>query len=103
MPRRFASSAASKASVGASPLVAPAILKESLSKLEKLDDEDDSIIKSEETQDGNEASEGTQKCISLPAETGVTSNDKHKEEKCVEIKANESDNESQDDIKWEQK
>ena len=101
LPRRFASSAASKASVGASPLVAPAILRESLSKLEKLDDEDDSIIKSEETQDGNEASEGTQKCISLPAETGVTSNDKHKEEKCVEIKVDEADNESPDDTKEE--
>ena len=35
LPRRFASSAASKKST-TSPLVAPAILRESLSKLEKL-------------------------------------------------------------------
>ena len=56
LPRRFASSAASKASVGASPLVAPAILRESLSQLEKLDDEDNTIIQPEEKQDGNKVS-----------------------------------------------
>jgi hypothetical protein len=101
LPRRFASTAASKASVGVSPLVAPAILRESLSKLEKLDDEDDLIIKSEEKQGGNQDPEDTQKCISLPAETPVTSNDQQKEEKRVQIKADEADNESQDDIKEE--
>ena len=101
LPRRFASTAASKTSVGASPLVAPAILRESLSQLEKLDDEDSSVKKSENQKDSNLASDDTPTFISLPPEAELTSTEQQNEDKVVDVKSDEADNDAKDDINEE--
>ena len=99
LPRRFAAAAASKVSSTTSPLIAPAILRESLSQLEKLDDENDSLEKPEEKHEDKNDSIEPLKCVSLPPETTLQPKDSQSDDTLTEAK--DDDEEGKDDIKEE--
>ena len=99
LPRRFAAAAASKVSSTTSPLIAPAILRESLSQLEKLDDENDSEKRTEVKYEERNKSEERSKSVSLPPETSTSSKENHSDDTLIETK--EDEEETKDDIKEE--
>ena len=80
-------------------MIAPAILRESLSQLEKLDDENDSLEKPEEKHEDKNESIEPLKCVSLPPETTLQPKDSQSDDTLTEAK--DDDEEGKDDIKEE--